>query len=885
MALQRLEALSASAGSGKTFALVARYLSLLYLDADPNEILAITFTNKAAGEMRERVAAALEDMSPEMAAEVARMTDLSEEALQSRREHVRRRFLRADLKVMTIDRFIHQILRKFCWYVDVQSDFEVAATPPAEYFGEFLKTLADRDYAELLDFAKFESQKRSTLVGFFELLYEKEKELPDAWEEPEPYDASEVMRWAKKLQEHFLKTPISDRAKKAMTNASAEEIAARSWFGRESLDYSEFAKGYTPEADAWFKKLKEAMAEYYRRKERYFLGRIARLYRLYRQSRIERMRRTGRLHFKDIEHLVYDLLQNPDFTDFLYFRLDAKIGHILFDEFQDTSITQYKIFEPIITEIAAADTGRTFFYVGDVKQSIYRFRGGRKELFDYVAKKFHIPVGYLATNYRSRARIVEFVNRTFDYIQPPQRPHKPGGYVEVSERSDPLEGVEEVLKRLFEMGVADEEIAVLVHDNKDILSVGDLITRRFNRPVATHKRAKVAEQPSAKALIAWMRLIDDLRHGKSGNLRRLEFLTLIGRPYDPDYRPDIKPQRPAKMLKIAMDRYGLHDEAAMRLLEFSIPLNDLTEFVYEAARYEEELPPKEVKGVHVLTIHKSKGLEFEHVVVLDRLGAGARDSSAVIFDYEGVSLRRVWMRFKNREAVDPAYAEVVQKQKRLNLEDAKNRAYVAFTRAKSSLFVIKKPKRSFFDFLDLSIMQEGELSIQKKGKKDQTFLQPFRCRYENYGRQEVPSPGETYRADDFAAIYLGQGVHYLFETEDFDAFLNRYGALCDVEKAENLYKAGSSNIAYLMLTEGHRIHELPYVFAGQEGIVDLFVDQGERGVIIDFKTAKPHDLRGYQAQLRRYKEALSRLMPEKKRIDAYLYFLDTLELLPVDANH
>ena len=717
-------------------------------------------------------------------------------------------------------------------------------------------------------------------MEFFELLYEKDKELPQKWATPQPYDASEVMRWANKLQEHFLKTPISDRAKKAMINRNPEEIAARSWFEKESLNYREFAKGYIPEADLWFANLKRAMAEYYRRKERYFLGRIGRLYRLYRQSRITRMRRTGRLHFKDIEHLVYDLLQNPDFTDFLYFRLDAKIGHILFDEFQDTSITQYKIFEPIIAEIAAADTGRTFFYVGDVKQSIYRFRGGRKELFEYVAKRFRIGVKHLAVNYRSCAKIVEFVNRTFDYVQPPQRPHKPGGYVEVKECGEVLEGVANVLERLFERGVADEEIAILVHDNKDILSVGEMIAQRFRRPVATHKRAKVVEQPSAKALIAWMRLVDDLQRGRSGDLHRLEFLTLIGRPYDPDYRPDIKPQRAAKMLKTAMDRYGLYDEAAMKLLEFSIPLNDLTEFIYEAARYEEELPARAVKGVNVLTIHKSKGLEFEHVVVLDRLGRGAADRSALLFDYEGIKLQRLWMRFKKREVVDEAYAEVLQKEKRLGLEDAKNRAYVAFTRARRSLFVVKKSKGSFFDFLHLVPTQEGELILKERSIEKKEPPAPLYCRYENYGRQEVRTLAETYQADDFEAIYLGQGVHYLFETGDYDAFLNRFGYLCDVKKAETLYRCGSANMAYMILTEGQAIHELPYVFKGKEGVVDLFVDQGERGIIIDFKTAKPHDWRGYMQQLRRYKEAFSALMPQK-RIEAYLYFLDTLELVPV----
>jgi len=86
---------------------------------------------------------------------------------------------------------------------------------------------------------------------------------------------------------------------------------------------------------------------------------------------------------------------------------------------------------------------------------------------------------------------------------------------------------------------------------------------------------------------------------------------------------------------------------------------------------------------------------------------------------------------------------------------------------------------------------------------------------------------------------------------------------------------------YAMLTEGRAVHELPYVYRGREGIVDLFVDQGERGVIVDYKTATTHDIEGYKEQLLRYKEALEALMPDKKRIDPDIYFLDTLKLVKV----
>jgi exodeoxyribonuclease V beta subunit len=882
--MERLYALSASAGSGKTFALVARYLSLLFLGANPSEILAITFTNKAAGEMRERLLAALEEMPEELAGAVARECGLNPEALEAARPEVHRRFLQSDLKVMTIDSFIHQVLRKFCWYAGVESDFTIARTPPKEFFESYLESLEERPYRELVDFARFEAQKSNDIARFFEILYEKEKELPAIETKAEPYDENEVMRWAEKIRTHILQSDASPSAKKAVDFEDLEGLLkkGKSWLGKESLEeYRYFKKVYEPVLDEWFARLKEALADYYRRKESFFLARIIRLYDLYRKQRVAHMRRTGQLYFKDIEHLVFELLRQKEFTDFLYFRLDARIGHILFDEFQDTSVTQYRIFEPIIEEIAAGGSGRTFFYVGDVKQSIYRFRGGQKALFGYVAKRFGVKVGYLPYNYRSRREVVEFVNRTFPYVEPPQKAVKEGGYVEVAEAEEPLEGLGEALKRLLDAGAKEREIAILVHDNQEILQVGDFVRERFGLEIATHKRAKVAEQPSAKALTALMRLAYAEDKGIDGSLHRLEFLALTGKPYDETFRSGLPRTRPAGMLKSAMDRHGLFDEAAMKLLEFAIPLNDLTEFVHEVARYEEELPPRELAGIHVLTIHKSKGLEFGHVVVMEKLRGGARDTSPLIFDYEGIELRALRMKFQNREAFDPDYAEALEREKRLEAEDLMNRLYVAFTRAKSSLFVVKRPQKSVFDPLKLSPAVYGTLKAGGEREEAKAQAAPLSLDLPDFGRQEVGRDPDRYEANDFAAIYLGQGVHYLFETEDWDAFLNRYGRLCDPDTARRLYEAGRDEPAFRALLKGRAIHELPFVRLGREGVVDLFVDRGEEGVVVDFKTATPHDIRAYRDQVARYRDALMALMPEKRRIDAYIYFLDTLQLLPV----
>ncbi len=872
-------ALSASAGSGKTFALVARYLSLLFGDANPSEILAITFTNKAAGEMRERLVDSLESMQPEMANEVSGMSGISLRDIEAKRPKVLSRFLASDLKVMTIDRFLNQVLRRFCWYAGVQSDFEIAAMPKDELFERFLKELNDKEYTRLVDFARFESQKSRSFIDFFETLYEKDKELPFLSFSVEPLDESEAMETARRIGSFLLDKPISERAKKTMRFDSLADVVAKGWFAKESLNYWDYKKGYEPILDVWFGELKEAVRRYYRRKERFFLSGIFGLYNRYKSVRSAHMKSAGQLYFKDIEHLVYELLRQRDFTDFLYFRLDARIGHILFDEFQDTSVTQYRIFEPIIAEIAAGSDRRSFFYVGDTKQSIYRFRGGQKELFAHVAKKFGVKVEHLQTNYRSRSEIVEFVNRTFDYVKPPQKAYKEGGYVKVAEGEEPLEMMGKALQTLFDHGAPDKDIAILVHDNREILQVAEYVKERFGKPIATHKRAMVKEQPTARAMIEMMRLIYCNERGDDGSLHRLNFLYLTNSPYDPRFNPDIQLERPAAMLKKIMSRYDFFDEAAMKLLEFSIPLNDLVEFVHEVQNYEDELPASEVEGINVLTIHKSKGLEFEHLIVLDRLGREKNDTSSLIFDYSGIDLKEVWVKFKNREAVDAEYAEALERENGLKRQDAMNRSYVAFTRARESLFVLKKSRSSTFGFLDLKEQSAGELRCEKRAEKRPNKVQPLRYTPKSYGRQESTTEIQKYEANDFEAIYLGLGVHYLFETEDEDAFINRYGTLCDVEKAKRIVETSRANMEYSFLTEGRVFHELPFVYRSKAGVIDLFVDKGDIGVIIDYKTVTPHDSSSYEEQLKRYKEALLHLMPDKKRIDTYLFFLDTQKLV------
>lgn len=877
---QRLLALKASAGSGKTFALVARYLALLFAGNQPSGILALTFTNKAAAQMRREAVERLEHMDESMCLAIAEAGGMAPEQIERRREAVLHTLLRSDLKIMTIDAFFNQVLRIFSWHVGLQPDFKVERGMPERYFEALLQSLDTEQLADLTAWAQFEAKKASDIGDFFELLYEKSGQLP-AFDTAHvaAYDPSEALSWANKIAAHFLQSELNAKAKQTFVFERVEDLSAKKWLQKESLNYWQYKKFWIAETDIWLEKLKTAMKHYFARKERYFLAQIFTLFSRYLAVREHAIIREGALHFKDVEHLVDRLLHREDFTRFLYFRLDARIEHILIDEFQDTSVTQFGILAPIVDEIALAQSKRSFFYVGDTKQSIYRFRGGNKELFDTVAQRYALEVGDLEVNYRSKAQIVEFVNETFDYVQPPQRAHKSGGCVAI--REGEIEALlAETLEQLFDLGVADASIAILVHENGDILKVAEWIAAHFRKRAHTHRQALVIAQPGAMALINLMRYAHARLLGRSGELFKLNFFTLIGQPYGSE-PIEIALQEPCKMIKWAMDRYGLYDDAALKVLEFSLQTPRLSDFVQKIETFDEEMPMHATGGVNVLTIHKSKGLAFEHVIVCDRLKSPARDRSSVIFDYEGVHLKALRIKFTGRSSVDEDFSEVVAKEKRLQEEDAKNVAYVAMTRARNSLFVLKNPEKSAFDFLPLVPMERGALEVMPKAESPKTSLASYATlKAVSYGLQEAERFADHYSPNDYAAIFLGLAVHELFEHGDEAAVRNRYGRLCDIAQAITLAEKARDDPAYRMLTEGAQIfHEQRFIYREKTGIIDLLICFEDYWLVVDYKTATPKDEHSYTQQISFYIEAMQAI--GQKPVTGYLYYLDTLTLKKV----
>jgi len=182
-----------------------------------------------------------------------------------------------------------------------------------------------------------------------------------------------------------LQNGASDTAKKTFGEQNLFELFKSKVFARESLDYRTFSKIYTSELDRLFNELKKAAKNYILEVEKYRLSGFSKLLKLYKASNLELNKEINALSFADINKLVFKLLVQSLDKEALYFRLDGRINHLLVDEFQDTNVIQYEIILPLIAEIVSGygQNGLgSFFYVGDTKQSIYKFRGGKKELFD-----------------------------------------------------------------------------------------------------------------------------------------------------------------------------------------------------------------------------------------------------------------------------------------------------------------------------------------------------------------------------------------------------------------------------------------------------------------------------------------------------------------------
>jgi len=854
-------AYEASAGSGKTFMLVVRYLSLLFKGADPSKILALTFTNKAASEMSERIVETLEDLENRgELSEIVKECGVSKEEILAARQKILADFLNANTKIMTIDSFFTQILRKFSLYASLMPDFSTASEQhETKLMSRFLKEVSVANKRNTLITLSLESNKR--VFDIFKLLddfYLKKEELVHlsfsqcSTKEFED-EALEALRELQNIIRNCKGASAS--LLKAVDIESFEALKEKTWVVKESLEYWVFKKCFTPEMDRHLLTIQNAMRNYMRAKEQNFFYALDALVGVYKKAKKALYMDDSELSFSDVTLLVYEILHRLNDSEFLYFRLDATLEHMLLDEFQDTSVLQYEILKPLISEITSGqgvfDQG-SFFFVGDVKQSIYRFRGGVSALFGEVVKENNTQVKKLVTNYRSQKEVIAFVNATFlqkinDYTPQLVRDEAQKGYVEIISNDELLEEVLTQVQRFISLGADVNDIAVLCATNGDGQEIKNTLEVK-NIEVVTETTTKLINQRSVKAVLEYLKYLYFRE-----DIYRYNFFALIEQEFKEIRYVDFNSVKLLDIVKKCIDAYKLfHDDFHLiRFLDSISKYSDIEALLFEYERLDTSAASSDISGVRVLTIHKSKGLEYEHVIVMDRLKKAPPSRDAIIYNYDGILLQNLYLRTKNRELIDKDYAYALAKEKELVREDTLNALYVAFTRARESLIIVQKSKNSAFELLDLQEGQFGALVPIMRRKNPVEAHEKLLFEDIYYGTQSDLLALENETEDDLKAINFGLAMHYFLEmmpefTKESlpnatDMMRNKYGFSLEenevddiIQRVENLIQ----NREFLELTKGKQYKEKGLRYKNTLRYLDLLIQTDTGGWnIIDYKSS------------------------------------------------
>ncbi|WP_445453538.1 UvrD-helicase domain-containing protein [Flavobacterium sp. 25HG05S-40] len=822
----------ASAGSGKTYTLVKEYLKIILLSKKPDayrNILAITFTNKAVHEMKSRVVDSLSEFAKEnpsdkalqLMQDIHQETGLSLNAITEKAKSIIKNLIHnyAAFDISTIDKFTHKVIRAFAHDLNLPITFEVsldtenllteavdAIIAEAGNNPELTKLLVDFTMEKTDDDKSWDVSRDIMETGKL-ILNENNREEITHFQNKNIEDFILIKNKLVTLCEG-LKAQSVDLAQSALALMQHNGIDEKSFsaghfpnhlrsiasgkFNPKNKTYHEFEdikinktaadkaviEGIIPE-------LLSILASIYKIHQQLdfyeaFLKNITPLSLLNTVSNelIKIQKEQGILSISEFNKLIYNEIQNQP-APFIYERLGEKYKHFFIDEFQDTSEMQWHNLIPLIDNALSSEDllgeRGSLMLVGDPKQSIYRWRGGKAEQFIALSKDKNPFVNpdkklfSLGTNWRSYSEIIDFNNDFFGFMASEfdhedykdlyknhshqQQNDKKGGYVNLSfipkaekmdsstselgipfgEAESPdktelyLEATLQTIAKAKSKGFRNKDIVILTRKKAHGTQVANYLTEHGIPIVSTESLLLGAssEVQSILSVLSYLNNNNDLL-SKAAFLYYLALQQASMGIHDfiaAGMMPSSETDFQQWLTKFEIDfsfanirKKSLYEateviiatmipeEKRNAYVQFFLDLvlehdlkkqSGIADFLQYWNTNSEKLSipsPEGNDAVRIMTIHKSKGLEFPVVIFPfadEDYSKGPKEKIWLNAEEETFGLQKVLVdKSSSVSGYGEAAALVYNQKKQEELLDDVNVLYVALTRAEEQLYIV-----------------------------------------------------------------------------------------------------------------------------------------------------------------------------------------------------
>lgn len=711
-----MKVLKASAGSGKTYALSHTYIDMLLQSGDPyayRHILAVTFTNKATAEMKSRILRDLKKEAEEGGPRASRAREVLVNILHDY----------SAFAVSTIDKFFQQALKAFSREIGQFSSYQIELDRNSliqESMDRILDglTLEKKDLLDWLRRSAMDKLEQGQKFVIDDGLGEIGKLLKSESHRQlqEKYGLNDADEFSKARLDEIRKScraVIDDFRKKA------EAFGIKAEPGEKIQEPNKTAKKNDPELALLFEKPYDYYCTAYCIDKLVFsLGLAGEFYKEFDAL----LKEKNVMPLDDSNTILRDIIDGSD-APFVYEKLGVRFEHFLLDEFQDTSRIQWDNFLPLLreSEANAPDKESSSLIVGDVKQSIYRWRNSDWELLGHEVEEAFPDVKPepMECNWRSSQMVVDFNNRFFkraaevigaseiyaDVKQEKKSGEEQKGSVQVTFTDDQMAAVIGSVQSARNAGARWSDIAILVRKNADGSAVAEELINH-NLPVISDDSLAVKSSAVVRRLVSLLSSIENPDNTVGSYLAHqlgVEFpdryhslvdlcenLLRSLRDYDPS----------------SFEGETLFIQAFMDGLREWVDVNgnNLRAFLKHWADANPYIgSPEDSDSIRILTIHKSKGLEFPYVIFpfADTVGFFRETTEWCHLDADDSPLGSVVtgnypVSLTSGASRKTLFAKDLDREEFLQKVDNINVFYVALTRAGKCLHVISKtPSKKF----------------------------------------------------------------------------------------------------------------------------------------------------------------------------------------------